>query len=47
MVNMLLATGASSSMVQTVEEIREFTALSNALCIKNSSISAAWIFSVK
>ncbi|CAK9202772.1 unnamed protein product [Sphagnum troendelagicum] len=47
MANTLLAAGASPAMVHAVEEITEFTALSNALCINIGTLSPDWIFSMK
>lgn len=47
MANTLLAAGASPAMVHAVEEITEFTALSNALCINIGTLSPNWIFSMK
>jgi hydroxyethylthiazole kinase len=47
MANTLLAAGASPAMVHAVEEISEFTALANALCINIGTLSPEWIFSMK
>lgn len=47
MANTLLAGGAQPAMVHAVEEITEFTALSNALCINIGTLSPDWIFAMK
>ncbi|KAH7366523.1 hypothetical protein KP509_18G082500 [Ceratopteris richardii] len=47
MANTLLAAGASPAMVHAVEEISEFTAIANALCINIGTLSPEWIFSMK
>ncbi|KAJ7569699.1 hypothetical protein O6H91_01G089100 [Diphasiastrum complanatum] len=47
MANTLLAAGASPAMVHAVEEIAEFTALSNALCVNVGTLSAEWVFAMK
>ncbi|KAI5066459.1 hypothetical protein GOP47_0019083 [Adiantum capillus-veneris] len=39
--------GASPAMVHAVEEISEFTAIANALCINIGTLSPEWIFSMK
>lgn len=47
MANTLLAAGASPAMVHGVEEMSDFTAHANALCINIGTLSPEWIFSMK
>ncbi|KAJ7528694.1 hypothetical protein O6H91_15G028700 [Diphasiastrum complanatum] len=47
MANTVLAAGASPAMVHAIEEIAEFTALANAVCINVGTLSPEWIFAMK
>ena len=44
--NALLALGASPAMVHAVEEVREFSALANALVVNIGTLSSAWVTSM-
>jgi hydroxyethylthiazole kinase len=41
--NMLLALGASPAMVHAVEEVEDFVAISDALCINIGTLSPPWV----
>ncbi|MFD2191614.1 hydroxyethylthiazole kinase [Pistricoccus aurantiacus] len=45
--NVLLAIGASPAMVHAKEEVEEFAALTDALCINIGTLSAPWVESMQ